>query len=170
MKNFLRKKKVSSVLGKNQRKRSFLNFDSIQNILIIFNISDIEQISKVIEDLKETGKTVTAWTTLSKEKQGISLPEGVKAIDPTKDVSWSQSLSKKIIEEFEEAQYDTFIDLTVNEDNILKYLLAINNSQFCIGIRENDRSIYDFVLLKKTDDSLFETYEQIKFYLEKMSS
>lgn len=172
MLNFLRKKKVNSALGKAKREKGFLNYNSIKEVIILFNLEDWDEVQKIADNLKADGKHVVAmWTTArTKDKAGITLLPEVRVVDQSKDVSWSQSVAKPILDEFEQLQYDTLLDLSADSDNILEYLLAINNSKFCVGIRESESKVYDFVLLKKDDDGIFSTFEQMKFYLGKINS
>jgi hypothetical protein len=165
--NFIRRKKNESVLGKNRKGKTFLNYDSIQNVFIIFNTGNLADIHAVAEALKKDGKKVTAWTTRPKDKMiQVNYPPYVRAIDTAKELSWTQTLEKYVVDEFVKQKYDTFIDLTTDNDNILDYLLAANSSRFCIGIREHNLKAYDFVMLRKEGRTIPETYEQLKYYLQ----
>lgn len=171
MLNFIRKKKVDSAREKTKREKSFLNYSSISDVLILFNLKDWEEVLRVAEHLRQDKKTVTLWSVRPKEKQEVQIPQGIKIIDAAKDRSWTQSLAKPIIEDFQKENYDTLLDLTTMSDSILEYLLAMNDSKFCIGIRENEskEKVYDFVLLKKEEDDIFTTFEQMKYYLGKIN-
>ncbi|GAB6010763.1 DUF6913 domain-containing protein [Viscerimonas tarda] len=165
--NFIRRKKNKSVLEKNRREKTFLPYDSIRDVLIIFNTSDLPAIKNVAEALRKDGKKVAAWTTRPKDKSlQITYPPYVRAIDLEKEITWSQTLSKSVIDEFEALKYDTFIDFTTADNILLDYLLASNSGRFCIGIRERRIKAYDFILLKKEEHTVFEIYKQLKFYLK----
>ncbi len=164
--NFLRKKKNETVFTQNRRKKEFLNFDSIKNVVVIFNTGYYDEVAYVIEALKTDGKNVSAWTTYPKDKAvKTEYPANIRAIDLSKELTWSQTLAKTVTDEFENLVYDTFLDLTVSDDSVLDYLLAVNCSRFCIGIRERAVKVYDFILLKKEETSIPEIYEQMKYYL-----
>ncbi len=165
MLNFIRKKKVNSALSKAQRDKKFLNYDSIKNILILFNIADWADIERVVEALRRDGKNVQLWTVRSKEAANTIIPNEIRVINAAKEVSWSQSLSKNVLDEFEKVNYETLLDLSAKNDNILEYLLAVNTSNFCIGIRETETKVYDFVMIKKEEEDIFTTFEQMKVYL-----
>lgn len=171
MLNFIRKKKVDSAREKTKREKSFLNYDAIEDILILFNLKDWQEVKRIADNLREDRKTVHLWTVRPKEKGETPVPSEVKAIDASKHISWTQSLAKPIIEEYQKIYYDTLLDLTTMSDNTLEYLLAINKSKFCVGIRENEakEKVYDFVLLKKEEDDIFTTFEQLKYYLGKLN-
>lgn len=165
MLNFIRKKKVNSALSKAQRDKKFLNYDSIKNILILFNITDWHDVQRVVEALRKDGKNIQMWTVRSKETADIMVPNDIRVINATKELSWSQSLSKNVLEEFSKVNYETLLDLSAENDSILEYLLAVNTSNFCIGIRETETKIYDFVMIKKEEEDIFTTFEQMKIYL-----
>lgn len=146
-----------------RKQRCFKNFNAIQKVLILFDSQDIFSILPIVDDLKQNGKRVILWTTVDKSSE--NLPNYVRAIDLTKDLNWTRLFKQPIITEFESLEYDTFLDLSLADN---KYLLALkvkNTSNFAIGFRENEYKIYDFILLKEEDKSLFETYEQAKMYL-----
>ena len=169
MLNFLRKKKVSSALSKVNRDKKFLNYDSMKNILILFNINDWAEVVPVADALRNDGKNIILWTSRNKETAAMAVPNEIRVIDSGKEISWSQSLSKNVVDEFEKIEYETLLDLSTKSDNVLEYLLAINISNFCIGIRETETKVYDFVIIKKEEDSIFSTFEQMKYYLGKIN-
>jgi hypothetical protein len=167
---FIRKKKNESVLEKNRRKKTFQNYDSIRNVLILFNDGDLSEVCVAVEALKKDGKNVSAWTTCSKNKPlPISYPPYVRAIDLGKELTWTQTLEKQVVQEFEQLKYDTFLDLTTTDDTILDYLLAANSSRFCVGIREHSFKAHDFIMLKQEGQSIPETCEQLKYYLQRIT-
>ncbi|MDR1810063.1 MAG: hypothetical protein LBR34_06650 [Prevotella sp.] len=166
---FIRRKKNESVLGRNRREKTFQNYDSIRNVLILFNTADLAEVAVAVEALRKDGKTVSAWTTRPKEKEfSVNYPPYVRAIDLGKEISWTQTLEKTVIQEFEKLTYDTFLDLTTADDTILDYLLAANSSRFCIGIREHNFKAHDFIMLKQEGQSIPETCEQLKYYLQRI--
>lgn len=164
--DFFAKKKINSALECNTRTHAFRNLNDIRKVLIIFSYEDWDQIQQISKDLKDNGKIVLMWTIQTKkvEDNKPELPSNVRVISH-KEISKWQGLSSSVIEEFKRLSYDTLLDLTTQDDTSLLYLLACNSSEFCIGIKEPDVKVYDFILLKEENAKLFETYEQIKFYL-----
>ena len=166
------RKQIDSALNSARgRKHSFRRFDAMHNILILFHYEDWNEIKPIIEDLVENGKHPILWTVRPKKKgkeneslADIPATSNVRIIE-AKDVSWYNGLSKVVNNEFKLLQYDTLMDLTTFSDKKLFYLLASNTAQFCIGIREANHKIYDFIILWKESESLSGTYNQIKFYL-----
>lgn len=146
-----------------KKRRTFLNFDLIQKVLIFFDSNNWDSIAPIVNDLKVNGKTVILWTF---GDVNIHYPENVKIIDHHKDINWMKDLKPEIYSEFNSLEYDTFLDLSFS-DNIYLLLLKIKNSSiFAIGFEESEYKLYDFILLKEEDKSLTETYQQAKNYLK----
>lgn len=162
------KRKIKNAVKEYKREHTFKSFDEIDDIVVLFDIQDWFDVEQVIIDLKKNNKSVTAWTVRPKEKDPhpIIYPEYVKIIDVSADVNWQQIPSQSILDRFEKQPYDTLLDLSDPNNNILTYLLLINTSNFCIGINETETKLYDFVMIRDNDEQdLFEIYKQIKFYL-----
>lgn len=163
MLDFYIKKKINSVLKNHNRTHVFRSPEKIVTVLILFNAKDWDEISQITKELREAGKEVLLWTTQSKGGSIFSQPN-VRVITQ-KELSKTQVLSSAVLNEFGALKYDTLLDLTTKDDNALLYLLGINKSEFCIGIKELDYKVFDFIILKDDEQNLIETYNQIKFYL-----
>jgi len=163
--DFLFRNKIITAQKSNKRIKKFLSFDAMRNILILFNIKDWPDIINIIQDLEKNGKNIILWTVYNKNDFNIRLPKKVYVIDLSKEKSWKKAFSIPRVEEFNSLSYDTLIDLTTIQDETLDYLLALNKSNFSIGIKEHDIYKYDFIIVKKDEYSIEETYGQIKHYL-----
>lgn len=169
------KKELKKVLADRNKTKTFKSFESINTILLLFNKEDWEEIKKIISLLKKEKKTVIAWTVRPKmgkeefeEKQSKQYPDNVHFININTDVTWKQTLNEGVIDKFTNQEYDTCLDLTTHPDLHLLYLLAKNDSQFSVGIRESEYKLYDFIIFKKEEATLLDTYHQIKYYLDKV--
>lgn len=164
--DFLIKWKIDSALKNNSREHTLRNLENIESILILFSYDDWREVSQIASDLERRGKKVVLWTVhpLKKDTTNTIFPMNVKVIRHN-ETSLLQILSAAVLREFKNLSYDTLIDLTTTHNKVLKYLLAQNTSDFCIGISEPEEKIYDFIVLKDEDRTLQETYDQIKFYL-----
>ncbi|WP_165025427.1 DUF6913 domain-containing protein [Dysgonomonas sp. ZJ279] len=163
MLDFYIKKKVNSVLKNHTRKHVFRSPENMVTILILFNSKDWKEVSEIAQDMRDNGKEVLLWTIQPKNAPALDMPN-VRIIT-SKELSKTQVLSSSAINEFESLEYDTLLDLTTKDENALLYLLGINTSEFCVGIKELDYKVFDFIILKEDDKNLVETYTQIKFYL-----
>lgn len=161
---------IKSELNKNDRKHTFLNFEGIQNVLVLFDIQDWEMVAPVIDDLKRHGKSILPWAIKNRsaaqgEIAASSLPANLRMVDTCKDTDWKRVIRPAILAEFDSLQYDTFLDLSLKPNNYSKSLLVRNRSRFCLGFMKQEEKLYDFTILKEESKTLFETYEQLKIYL-----
>lgn len=169
MLDYFLQKSIRSGLKNNNRKHTFLNFEGMQNVLVLFDIHDWEMVAPIIEDLKRHGKGVMAWTVKPKptqeQTQFSALPPDVRVVDLHKDIDWKRVIRPEILIEFDNLRYDTCLDLSLELSDYTKLLLVRNNSRFCLGFTKREEKLYDFVILKEEGQSLFEAYEQLKIYL-----
>lgn len=171
--DFFLNRELKKVLSSQHRRKRFSNMDGMKNILLFFDLDDWTEIQDVISDLNSLGKNVIAWTVKPKTVKSeahnpIIYPQYVRIIDLHTDVSWKKTLNPAVLDEFDGLDYDSVIDLTANDNPYLLYLLAKNTSSFCLGIKESEYKMYDFVILKSEEQSILEAYNQIKFYLTKI--
>lgn len=163
---FILKNKIKNAFDNNTRTHLFRPEHAIRRVMLLYNIEDWEQISLIIEDMKKRGKTVSSWTTrLTPDSKKITPQIEGTHIITTKETPLLSGVSSWIKYEFEAKTYDTLIDFTIKPEDVLLYLLALNSSEFCVGIKEMEEKMYDFVVLKSEQRTLVETYNQIKFYL-----
>lgn len=169
MLDYFLQRSIKSELNNNNRKHTFLNFEGMHNILVLFDIQDWEMVSPIIEDLKKHGKNVMPWTVKPKLAQGqahqVTLPQYVRVVDTHKDLDWKRLIRSTILTEFDNLKYDTFLDLSLEPNDYTKLLLVRNRSNFCLGFIKKEEKLYDFIILKEDNQSLFDAYEQLKVYL-----
>lgn len=169
--SFLKKRKIRKSIAKRKRQHSFRNFDSIKNILILFNINDTEEIKVIAENLRREGKNIIMWTydpaKKGKKEQKNPIPSTIYTLNK-KDISVTGNINNKKFEEFANAQYDTILDLTTKDQYPQQYLISNSKADFIIGIRETEHDLYDFILLKDNNMSIGESFRQIKKYLAKI--
>lgn len=171
--DFLVKQKIAAAAKKlPEHRHSFINIKDIKCVLILYSFKDWEFVKPIVRDLEKQGKKVMLWTVEPKRKEALSvdniLPVNARTITPN-EISWTGALSPNIIQEFSSLSYDTLFDLTTEPNDILLYLLLINTAKFCIGIKELDYKVYNFILLKPEEKNLEEIYNEIKFYLNNIS-
>ncbi len=159
------KKKINSALKSNHRKPVFHNLNDMKTIQVLFCYEDWNDVYQIVRDLESKGKKVIMWTVEPKQHQAETIfRENVRFITQ-KDISKWFGLSSAVVNEFKSQSCDTLFDLTTKNDSSLLYLLANNSAEFCIGTRELDFKIFDFIMLKDESHNLQETYNQIKIYL-----
>lgn len=169
MLDYFLQRSIQSQLKNNKRQHKFLNFERMQNVVVLFDIQDWEMVAPIIEDLQKHSKYVMPWTVKPKSVQGQvslpTLPSNVRVIDTHKDLDWKRLIRPTVLTEFDNLKYDTFLDLSLESNDYTKSLLVRNKSNFCLGFTKKEEKLYDFIILKEEDQSLFEAYQQLKIYL-----
>lgn len=164
--DFLVKYKIDSAFKNNKRKHAFRNMESMESILILFSYKDWSEIESISKDLEAKGKKVILWTIKPSQKNlnNTIFPSNIRVID-SKEISFTKILSSTVLDEYKALLYDTLIDLTTTANKVFKYLLVNTSAEFSIGISEPEHRIYDFIIHREDSNTLQETYNQIKFYL-----
>ena len=168
MLNYIRKRRLKKAIATNKRKHIFKNFNDIESVLILFDASHVDVISKIAGYLKSCGKKVILWTSATPETN----PNNIQSllIDSCKVIDYEEFSKIKIVKDdlldkYAILSYDTLLDLTIENNIILNYLLAKNSAEFAIGIKESPDKVYDLVYLKEEKTDLYETFLQLKNYL-----
>lgn len=156
----------------NRRNRTFFNLENMKEVVILFTFSDLMQIILIADHLEHQGKKVHLWTemhtdTLAENKR--ILIKNTRAIKPS-EISRFFIVKSEVKNEFDKLKYDTLIDLTTQYSVVTEYLLALNKASFCIGNREHKYKAFDFVILNDNSKDIVDTYNQVLFYLKKITS
>lgn len=156
----------------NHRDRTFLNLEHMKEVVILFTYTDLMQVILIADHLEHQGKIVHLWTSL---KNDIPFDEKKTSIKKTRvvkpqEISAFSILKSSVKEEFNQLKYDTLIDLTTQHCLTSEYLLALNKAKFCIGNREHAFKAFDFAILTERNKDIIDTYNQILFYLNKITS
>lgn len=165
MLDYFLQRAIKSGVKKYNRNRSFVSFNKINDILILFEIDQWNELQPIINDLEKNNKRVIAWTIRTTETPSIQFPSFVKVVEP-QDITWLNLFKANITDEFDKLSYDTLLDFTDEYNNYLFLLLLRNKSKFCIGFIERECKIYDFILLKNKSQNLNDAYFEMKKYIE----
>lgn len=175
MLEFYKRRKIKSALKRNNRAHAFFNFENLNSVLILFDFHDWDEVYSIAKDLDQTGQKVILWTVKQNKDdkiapmmmgRNIGNDISLRIILP-EELSFFSILKDSVLDEFKSLKYDSLIDFASEYDYVSNYLLANNKAKFCIGIREPEIKIYDFVLLQN-EMNLINTYGQIKIYLKNM--
>lgn len=166
---YLRDKKLKSAISNNSKVHTFMHFDTIQSVLILFENQHLEEVEAIVKDLTKLGKTVYLWTHNPDKKAVNPQRQSLDMQTITgRDVSLWGKINPELMTIFDKQRYDAVIDLTQEQEYPLQYLLASCKAPFNVGIKDCKKRLYDFVLLKNQDMSIYDAFIQIKFYLNNM--
>lgn len=174
MLDFLVKNKIKNLCKNSLRDKKFLSLDKIYSILLVFETGDYEVADAFVEHLEKMGKKLKGYGYKIKDDKYDYSETPYRIIVPKIDTSKSGVPDKKLLEEFSHQQYDVLIDLTVNENITLEYLVAFSNVPLKVGLKKNKLPIYDLAISKlpKNTDSnrCVELSRQLLHYLTTIHS
>lgn len=137
------KKKIKDFYKKNLRKKQFLNLNSINNILLLFDTKDYEEVDDFIGKLEKINKKVTVYAFKGKDDQYDYSETPYRIITAKEAFDFFDNKMDEIVEELKDKTYDAVFDLTIKRNIPLEYLLAHSNAYIKVGLKKNDFPQYD---------------------------
>ncbi len=172
--NFLVKNKIKNLSKNSHRERRFLSMDKIHSILIVFETSDYEVVDAFVGHLEKMGKKVKGYGYKLKDDKYDYSETPYHIIESKIDTNSFGIPSKNIIEKFSAETQDVLIDLTINENLTLEYLVVSSNIPLRVGLKKNKRPIYDIAISSlpknKEGSDCVELGRQILHYLSTIHS
>ncbi len=172
LRHFVRKcfQKRNIALASNQRRTAlFQTFDTIRTVAILGKSAQLEELDLVVQDLKNSGKTVSLFLIFSSAEveKNVGMKEKLlpecHLIDPT-EFSWKGELVDSDKNKFLQMDCDVVLDFASNDVRFHQLLLS-HPCRFRIGMVSCGYPLYDFCILKDDDQPLTDVYQQIKKYL-----
>jgi len=169
--NFFKKRKLKSLLRKNNRQRAYLSMEAIQSVLVLFETSDYEAVDLFVEGLLEKGKSVDGYAFRIKNDAFDYSETNYKIISSKENREKSGIPGEELLKQLKIRHYDVVIDLTVKENFSLQYILAMVNATMTVGLKKNKLPFYDFSISKlpktKGDEKsqVSELIKSINYYL-----
>ena len=169
--DFFKKRKLKSLLRKNNRQRAFLNMESIQSVLVLFETSDYEVVDLFVERLFEMGKSVDGYAFRVKDDTFDYSETNYTIISPKENSEKSGIPSEDLLKQLESRHYDVIIDLTTRENFSLQYILTVIDATMTVGLKKSKLPCYDFSIskipqAKGTKPQVSELIKSIVFYLK----
>ncbi len=174
--NFMMDKILKSLLKKKRKKqRIYKDLSAIRTVLVLFEAKDFETSEAFIKNLKKLGKQVHACGYVAKGDTRDYTRTFYRMIFPKADINWFGKPSHSLISFLNETPCDAVIDLSIEQNITLDYLVSSIKSPLKIGMKKNNYPIYDFCI-SPGDDISNETIntaylgKQILFYLKTVHS
>jgi len=171
IKRFIRKKLISLVSDE-KRKTAFKSLNTIHRLLILFDAADYNEIKRFIETLKQKEKKeVVACCYVSKKNPDTTLSDAI-LLRQKEDMNWMNIPSGAFINKLNQVHYDAVIDLSLNDNLAMEYVLANIHCSFKIGIRKKEFPLYDLTISSSDNDPLSIDYfgKQLLHYLKEIRS
>ena len=172
--DFFKKRKLKSLLRKNNRHHAFLNMEAIRSVLVLFETSDYEAVDLFVEELLWMGKYVEGCAFRVKDDAFDYSETNYKIISSKENSEKSGIPDEELLKQLKSRHYDVVIDLTIKENFSLQYILAVVNVTMTVGLKKkkNKLSFYDFSISKlpltkgSKTPQVSELIKSIVFYLK----
>ena len=159
--NFLFRMRAQKYLKETPRERRFVSYQKAKSVLILFESDYSEKnpnIRKMINQLQQDGKKVSAWGYIDKKEVVTSILPDFRILHH-KQTDFFQKPLISYINELETLEFDLLIDLSVNSIVSLEYIAMYANTACKTGIRKTDLPIFDFVIDIENQATILETDE-----------
>jgi hypothetical protein len=183
--SYLFQKRAQKYLSETPRKHRFVSYDKAKTILLLFE-SDLQEknlnIRKIIAQLQQDGKKVSAWGFINKKEVTASILPEFRILH-CKHTDFFQKPALSFINELETYEFDLLIDLSVKPVVALQYIAMYAKATLKAGVRKTDLPIYDFMIdlegqaapaqkAESIENPIDETYlfNQIIFYLKSIQT
>ena len=133
------------MLAQKERTVCFKNMDAIKTVLLLFETSEYAGVESVVTELCKLGKQVVSCGYVVKNDTTSYVHKPTQLfIYPKQHTNWLKEPSQSIINELIAYDYDIIIDLTLQRNPTLEYLLLFISSPFRVGLNKNNKHAFDF--------------------------
>jgi hypothetical protein len=182
---FLFRMRAQKYLKETPRERRFVSYSKAKTVLILFESDFSEKnptIRKMISQLQQDGKKVSAWGFIDKKEVVTSILPDFRILHH-KQTDFFQKPIISYLNELESLEFDLLIDLSINSILALQYIALYANASCKTGMHKTELPIYDFMIdienqpteletSEPTDNPIDENYlfNQIIFYLKSIQT
>lgn len=170
--DFIIKGKIKKLNSK-KRERKYKGLSELQSILVLFETSDYEYADHFIEKLSSMKKEVRGcgFRVINDDKIVYSKTSSYIII-PKLDTNKAGIPNEKLLNSLVAKKYDVIIDLTINENYTMEYILAFLDTPLKVGLKKNDMPLYDISISGLQDNipKASQLGEQILYSLNAISS
>lgn len=162
---------LESLFKRKNKKRVYRDLSKIKNVLVLFEAKYFDMTEVFIKKLKKMGKEVYACGYISKNDAKDYNLLFYRMISHKKDLNWFGKPSVTLINDLNKFPCDALIDLSIHENKTLEILVSSVKSPLKIGMKKNDRPLYDFCI-SPPEQQMDTTYlgQQILAYLKMIQS
>ena len=170
------KRKINKILNKSNREKKYLNLKEIKSVLLLFDTKDYSDANLFIKQLKKMGKKIKICAYKDKKDKN-DYSNILYNIVTEKDMNiWNNDSMKGITDSVTSESYDLVINLTLQENLLLQYIIVSVNSSFKVGFTKTNFPIYDMTISFAPEMeysgiiTVKELGRQVIHYLETISS
>ena len=160
---------LSRRIRKQQRQRSYNNFDSAKTVGIIFNATQQEAYITARNFMNLLTKQNIDVHALGyvKNQEAISYFPAQVGITffSLKNLNWYYKPNNKAVDAFYEKPFDILIDLSLDVYLQVLHVVGLSRAKLKIGHGDVDSPYYDFILKFQPEKTLTYYIEQIRHYM-----
>ena len=143
MYKFLLRRKIKRMLNHSEREKAYHNLKEIKSVLVLFDTENFDDANYFIQQMKKMGKKVKAFAYKSK-KDSNNYSNISYTIVTDKDMK-NDSLAL-LINSLADEKFDLAVDLTLEENLVLLYLLVSVNAPLKVGFYKHTLAVHDMVI------------------------
>ena len=175
MYSYILENKLKRMYKRKSRERHFLNWKDIHTILVLFDTSHFDEVAVFMKQLKKLGKKVTVYAYQKKEDQRNYSNTNYRIILEKEVGRWFGNPLRTIIHELQKETFDAVIDLTLNRNIYLEYLLAHIPASVKTGLKKTNSPQYDLAITtlftgEAESYQVQELGKQIVYYLDRIGT
>lgn len=135
--------KTKLLLKKNKRKKFFLNWSEIKNILIFFDTRNYEEADAFVKYLTSIGKKPVVYGLRHKKELKTYSTSIYNIITFGGIADWLKSEIKDLTASLKKERYDLVIDLSLHDNALLDYIILHTNSSLRVGYKKGELQLLD---------------------------
>jgi hypothetical protein len=143
MYKFLLRRKIKQIINRSERKRAYRNLKEIKSVLVLFDTENFDDANHFIQQMKKMGKKVKAFA--FKDKKDANTYSNISYTIVTEKDMKGESLTQ-LVNGLADEKFDLIVDLTLNENLLLLYVLVSVNSPLKVGFYKHPLSVHDMVI------------------------
>lgn len=162
---------LNSKLKRHERQAAFRNYQNVVNVGVIFNATEqatYELARNYIKKLADKGIKFKALGFVD-SKQVLDFYQKSTHFDyfSRKNINWYGRPNNPNTQEFIDSQFDMLVDLSVENDYPIQYVVALSQACFKVGSKKDEyQNVYDLMIDLGEQKDLAFLIEQIDKYLE----
>jgi hypothetical protein len=162
--NFFIKKKIQELAKETVRTARFCSLSDAGDVLVVFNLSDREDVLVCVEKLREFTKNIHLCAYVAKKTKE-------EAVNTSWLYIFEEELDSKgiptdsMVDRFNMLPADILIDLTRKNNYAMQYLLLKHSSLFKVGNKSFLRDMYDLTIPMTDDADINNYFGHILYYL-----
>ena len=143
MYKFLLRRKIKRIVKHSEREKAYHNLKEIKSVLVLFDTENFDDANHFIQQMKKMGKKIKALA--FKPKRDNNNYSNISYTIVTEKDMKGDSLAQ-ITNVLSDEAFDLVVDLTLEENLLLLYVLVSVNSPLKVGFYKHALSVHDMVI------------------------